>query len=79
MPKNNLQNILLDAENILLIVENILLVVENVLLVVGDMFLVKSEDILSLGIRSHSGQRIFSILSSHSPFCLGFENIMICP
>ena len=43
------------------------------------MFLVKSEDILSLGIRSHSGQRIFSIFSSPSPFCLGFENIMICP
>ena len=52
---------------------------ENILLVVGYMFLVKSEDILSLGIRSHSGQRIFSIFSSPSPFCLGFENIMICP
>ena len=76
MPKNNLQNILLDAENILLIVENILLVVENVLLVVGDMFLGKSEGILSLGIRS---QRIFSIFSSPSLFCIGFENIMICP
>ena len=62
-----------------MIVENILLVVENILLVVGYMLLVRSEDILSLGIRSHSGQRIFSIFFSPSPFSSGFENIMICP
>ena len=56
-----------------------MLVVEIFCLVVGDMCLVKSEDILSLGIRSHSGQMIFSIFSSHSSFCSGFENILSVP